>query len=72
MDKTEKKKFIDEAGIIWTMEPYPHGGVWMHVSECDDEFDVPYENGYVYLNETACLIDMEKFYGVLTPIDKNE
>jgi hypothetical protein len=63
-------KFIDENGVIWVMEPSPYGGVWMHVPECDNEFDEPYENGYIYPNEIACLMDMEKSYGVMTPLTK--
>ena len=63
-------KFIDKIGIIWVMEPHPDGGVWMHIPECDNDFEEPYQNGYMYPNEIACLMDMEKSYGVMTPIDK--
>ena len=63
-------KFIDETDTIWVMEPHRYGGVWMHVPECDNDFDDPEENGYFYPNEVACLIYMEKSYGVMTPLDK--
>ena len=65
-------KFIDESGLIWVMEPHRHGGIWMHVPECDNEFDEPDENGYWYPTEMACLRDMKKCYGVLTPLDNDE
>lgn len=65
-------KFIDESGIVWVMEKAKFGGVRIRVPECDADFDDPNENGYWYPNQVICLMDMEKCYGVLLPLDENE
>lgn len=65
-------KFIDENGYIWVMEKEPFGGVRIRVPECDEDFENPMENGYWYPDEETCLADIERVYGVLIPLDKDE
>ena len=42
----------------------------MHVPECDNEFDKPYENGYIYPNEIALPYGYGKILWGYDPLDK--